>query len=212
MFKKKCSKCNNKIDKSYDFCPFCGKNLKSEYDGDDFGFLGKTDFIEEQRGINFGGSMIDKMLNQAMKMIERKMKEIPKEFNQNQGKPNQNMHIQFFVNGKKIFPQKKQTQQDSSQPKNITPEISKQKAEKFAKLPRKEPKTSMKRLAGKLVYELTVPGVKDVGDILINQLENSIEIKALSKDKVYSKILNVNLPIISFELDKGHLTLELQAE
>ena len=55
-------------------------------------------------------------------------------------------------------------------------------------------------------------GVVDVEDVLINQLENSIEIKALSKDKVYSKTLNINLPILSYELEKGNLILELQAK
>ncbi len=218
MFNKKCPKCKNKIGKTYDFCPFCGKNLKSKYDNEDFGLLGKSDFIDkEENTFGFGGGFMDKMINKAMKMIEKQMREMPNEFNQNpnqnQGKPNPNMHVQFFVNGKKVFPQKLQTPQNNlNSPKKIKKELSKEKAEKFAKLPRKEPKTTMKRLAGKLVYELAMPGVKDVEDVLINQLENSIEVKALSKNKVYSKTLKVNLPIINYELDKGNFILELQTK
>ena len=165
---------------------------------------------------------MDKMINKAMKMIEKQMRDMPKEFNQNpnqnpnqnQANPRSNMHVQFFVNGKKVFPQKIQAQQNQNQglQKRKNPVLSKQKAEKFAKLPRKEPKTTMKRLAGKLVYELAMPGVKDINDILINKLESSIEIKALSKNKVYSKTLNVNLPVIGYELEKGNLILELQAK
>ena len=214
MFKKKCPQCKNKIEKTYDFCPFCGKNLKSKYDNEDFGFLGKNDFIEDEKTFGIGSGFMDKMINKAMKMIEKQMREMPNEFNQNpnqnQTNPRSNMHVQFFVNGKKVFPQKAKIQ--SNQPIKITNQISKQKAEKFAKLPRKEPKTTMKRLAGKLVYELAMPGVEDVEDVLINQLESSIEIKALSKNKVYSKTLNVNLPVIGYELDKGNLILELQAK
>jgi len=214
MFKKKCSKCKNKIEKTYDFCPFCGKNFKSKYDNEDFGFLGKNDFIEDEKTFGIGSGFMDKMINKAMKMIEKQMREMPKEFNQNpnqnQTNPRSNMHVQFFVNGKKVFPQKAKI--PSNQPIKIKNQISKQKAEKFAKLPRKEPKTTMKRLAGKLVYELAMPGVEDVEDVLINQLESSIEIKALSKNKVYSKTLNVNLPVIGYELDKGNLILELQAK
>ena len=120
------------------------------------------------------------------------------------------MDIQFFVNGKKVFPEKQIKMQ---KPEKIeTRTISKEKANEFAKLPRKEPKTKMKRLSGKLLYELSVPGVSDINDVFINQLENSIEIKALSKTKVYSKTLEVNLPIIGYKLDKDNLILELHAK
>jgi len=221
MFKKKCPKCENKIEKTHDFCPFCGKNLKSKYDNEDFGFLGKNDFMDKEENMfGFGGGFMDKMINKAMKMIEKQMRDMPNEFNQNpnqnQGKPNPNMHVQFFVNGKKVFPQKPQVQQNNpnnlNKPNNIKKTLPKEKADKFAKLPRKEPKTIMKRLAGKLVYEIAMPGVEDIDDVLINQLESSIEIKALSKNKVYSKTLKVNLPIINYELEKGNFTLELQAK
>ncbi len=217
MFRKKCPKCKSKIDKAYDFCPHCGQNLSSKYDNEDFGFLGKNDFIENERAFGPGIGFMDKMINKAMKMIEKQMRELPNDLNQNpnqnQGKPNPNMHIQFFVNGKKVFPQKIQAQQiNQNQQKKTKNKLSKQKAEKFAKLPRKEPKTTMKRLAGKLVYEIAMPGVEDLNDILINQLENSIEIKALSKNKVYSKTINVNLPIVSYGLDEGNFILELQAK
>ena len=37
-------------------------------------------------------------------------------------------------------------------------------------------------------------------------------ISTLSKDKVYSKILNVNLPILGYELIKNNLILEFQAK
>ena len=85
-------------------------------------------------------------------------------------------------------------------------------AKKLAKLPRKEPKTVMKRLSGKLIYELSIPGVKDVEDVLINQLESSIEIKAIAKDKVYSKTISITLPIKRYTLIKGNLILEFQAK
>ena len=70
----------------------------------------------------------------------------------------------------------------------------------------------MKRLSGKLVYEFAVPGVNDIQDIIIHKLENSIEVKALSKDKIYSKTININLPILKYSLNKGSLILELQAK
>ena len=90
--------------------------------------------------------------------------------------------------------------------------ISDKNVERLANLPRKEPKTKMKRLSGKLIYELSIPGVVDLEDVLINQLENSIEIKAISKDKIYSKTLMVSLPILNCELEGGSLILELESK
>ena len=84
--------------------------------------------------------------------------------------------------------------------------------ERFSKLKKFVPNSKVRRIGNKVIYELEVPGVKDIEDILINRLENSIEIKALAKDISYSKILNVNLPIIRYGLDNGNLVLELQGK
>ena len=66
MFKKRCSKCERKIEKGFDYCPHCGKNLKSKYDDEDFGMLGKDDLINQDESLmSFGGSFMDKMLNKA---------------------------------------------------------------------------------------------------------------------------------------------------
>ena len=157
---------------------------------------------------------MNKLIKTAMKMTEKMMKEMHEQprFNQPKESHNNSMDIQFFVNGKRVFPEKVQKIQKTQKPIKIQNQVDSKKAKQFAKLPRKEPKTNMKRLSGKLVYELTMPGVEDINDVFINQLENSIEVKALSKKKVYSKILNVNLPIIKYKLDKGNLILELQAK
>ena len=64
--------------------------------------------------------------------------------------------------------------------------ISKEKMEKLAKLPKKEPPSEVRRMGNKVIYNLEVPGVNDIDDIFINKLESSIEIKAISDDKVYS--------------------------
>jgi hypothetical protein len=220
MFKKKCSKCNNKIQKSYDFCPSCGNNLKSKNDNKDFGFLGKNDIVEDNQQMGLGGSFMNKMINKAMKELPNIMRSMEEQMNnemQNSNQnphdnqpslPNSNMKIKFMVNGKEVplnnSPKKVQPQ------KIQTKKISEEKIQQISKLPRKEPKTKMKRLSGKLIYELSVPGVKDIQDILINQLENSIEIKAISKDKVYSKTINANLPILRYTLIKGILIIEFQ--
>jgi len=212
MFKKKCSKCGRKIEKSYRFCPFCGQGINSNFK-EDYGFLGRDDLDDNFDSMFTNNLPINKILKTAMKMGEKMIRDMQKkEFNQpRENYSNSNMDVQFFVNGKKVFPEKQQIQK-ISEPKKIKTIISDEKAEKFAKLPRKTPKTKMKRFSNRLLYELTMPGVENINDVLINQLENSIEIKALGKNKVYSKIININLPIIDYKLNKGNLILELQTK
>jgi hypothetical protein len=218
MFKKKCPKCEKKIEKSYDFCPYCGMNFKSKYDDEDYGFLGKNDFINKEANpmLNVGGSFLDKMINNAMKIIEKQMQEMPNSFEQNMKKTSSkmpsNMRIKFMVNGKEI----PIVQSDGSQKQEIQKSkdisLSEQQKKQLAKLPRKEPKITMKRVSGRLIYEINVPGVYDIQDIIINKLENSIEVKAISKTKVYSKNLNINLPILKYSLDNENIILELKTK
>jgi len=224
MFKKKCTQCREKLNNKYDFCPFCGSNLKSEYDKQDYGFLGKNDFIDEKMPfLNLKGSFLNKIFNSAIKELPTMIKMIEKQMqssfneankrNQNQP-PNQipnNLNVQLFVNGEKIGQNNQGVESKPNMPK-IHNQFSKEKLEKFAKLPKKEPTSKIRRLSGKVVYELSVPGVNDIGNVLINQLENSIEIKAASKNKCYSKTLNINLPLLRYGLSEGNLILELQAK
>ena len=54
-----------------------------------------------------------------------------------------------------------------------------------------------------------MPEVKSLNDVLINNLENSIEIKAIGESAVYSKIIPINMPVINQELFQGKLIIEL---
>jgi len=83
---------------------------------------------------------------------------------------------------------------------------------KFTGLPKEEPKTNIRRFSNKIVYEINMPGVKSIKDVSIVQLENSIEIKALAKNKVYYKIIPINLPVKNYNLSKEKLVLELEAK
>lgn len=90
--------------------------------------------------------------------------------------------------------------------------MSEEKAKKLASLPRQEAESKVRRLSGKVIYEIEMPDVKNAEDVIVNQLENSIEVKAFAKDKAYFKFLPVNLPLINYKLSKGKLILELGEE
>ena len=74
-----------------------------------------------------------------------------------------------------------------------------------------EPKTCVRRLGDNIVVEVKLPDVKDEGDIEVNSLENSIEVKAMAGDKAYFKILTKppQTGILRKSFKKGILYLEL---
>jgi HSP20 family molecular chaperone IbpA len=205
MFKQKCPRCKKSISKSFEFCPHCGAKNKSIHP-EDFGMLGQNDFDNLFPVKGFGFSLLDKLMNNAMKIIETQMRN--SEIKEISTPSSQKLNVQFFINGKKV-----NLGRDSQEtPKEIKTKLNIENPERFSKLPKFEPKSRIRRLSGKLIYELEVPGVKNIEDILINKLENSIEIKAISDKKVYSKIININLPIIAYKLQKENLILELQTK
>lgn len=213
MFTQNCPKCNKKIKKNFNFCPYCNYNLRSKYESEDYGILGKNDFEELT---NLGNPFLDKVLNSTLKMLEKQMKHISN-VNQprSQNKLPNNLNVQFFINGKKVMPNHRTVSRHTKKcPHNCHHQqlIQKDKLEKFSKLPKEEPASKIRRLSGKVIYELETPGVENIEDVLVNQLENSIEVKALSKEKVYFKNLNITLPILRYYLLKEILVLEFQGK
>ncbi len=136
--KKKCFKCGKKISKEYDFCPYCGNPLD---DNNNWGMLGKNDSIFEDSGNPFqspffNNSMINKMLGNAMKMLEKEMKKTMKE-----EKPR--TRLQLYINGKKVNlnPQNKPIEKPRKTKRKISTAsltFSKENQLRFAKLPKKE--------------------------------------------------------------------------
>lgn len=181
--------------------------------------LGNSDEINEFENLTqnifsgFGGGILNKMLGNAMKMLE---KEMQKEMKMQKKYPDS--HMQLFINGKRIdVPQlqnqvqnKKQIQKKEQKIKSIHFNETNQK--KFTELGQKEPATNLKRLGDTILYEITLPQVKSLKDISIIKLENSIEIKAISKDTSYFKSISINLPLINYEFSEEKLILEFESK
>ncbi len=212
MFGEKCNNCGIKFSGKYSFCPHCG-NSKKNSRGKDFGMLGESDFeepnnfIEESFIEKLGGKMINKVFENAVKMIEKEMsKEMRRQTSpQNQPKGN----FQLFVNGKKVNLGEIQPRKEERMEREEIIELPNEPLKNFSKFPRKEPQTNVKRLSDKVLYEVSMPGIKTEKDISIINLENSIEIKGIGKEISYQKILPVSLPIMGFNLSRGKLVLEL---
>jgi HSP20 family molecular chaperone IbpA len=74
-----------------------------------------------------------------------------------------------------------------------------------------EPETSVKNIGGRIIAEVSLPGVKKSEDIEIRVLENSVEVRALAGNKAYFKILTKppQTSVVRREFGKGVLTIEL---
>lgn len=211
MFKKrKCKNCNRKINDRYDFCPYCGSSFNKNLE--DWGMLGKTDAINEFEQFSnslfggVGGKIIGGMLGKTLKMLEQ---EIQKEMKNQDSIPRTNFEL--IINGKRIDPKDikvSQQRQVVKKPRKVLPNISNESLKKISGLPKKEPLTNIRRLADRVIYEITMPGVNSINDISIIRLETSIEIKALANKKAYFKVIPISLPIIDYKLLKEKLILE----
>ena len=217
MFNKKtCKKCGKKINSGSNFCSNCGFRMNDSKE--DYGMLGKNDFLDERNDSfensffgGFGGNIMNKMLNNAMKMLDKEMQKSMREPNQ----PKSNFEL--FVNGKRISPEnikvtRKPVQGQVQKVERVKiPIFDSDTQKKFLKLSKNEPKTNLRRLSDKVIYELEIPGVESIKDISIVNLENSIEIKAVAKDRAYEKIIPFSMPLSNYYLEKGILVLELKS-
>ncbi|MFC1710771.1 zinc ribbon domain-containing protein [Nanoarchaeota archaeon] len=229
MFSKKaCRYCGEKIGNNYSFCPHCGNPSKKSSKQEDWGMLGKDDYVNEQdqsQNPFFGGisnNMLNKIFASTMKMLEKEMKKGATRQQKTSSQPNVKTNFRLSINGQEInfddqgsmFQQpvksRSKEQKPTKQAKLI--KLTKEKQKKFVKLKKKEPLTHIRRLADKVIYEINMPGVRSIKDISITRLENSIEIKAIAKDKAYQKLIPISLPIIEYDLSKGKLILELEAK
>jgi len=238
MFNKKCPRCKNKVSRGYDFCPYCSYPLKRRKE-EDKGLIDKD--LEEEFGLGsfglggmgFGGFPFEKILNGLTRELDRQFREIDKHFKEpkttkkepsvfreglsisisssGNGEPKIKMKRLGDKEAVIIAPLHKPPIKSKKLSKAPKLKISKEEAEKIAKLPHAEPSTTVRRLSNKIIYEIDLPGVKEK-DIIINKLQHSIEIKAFAKDKAFFKLIPVALPILDYYTEKGKLIIELKPE
>jgi HSP20 family molecular chaperone IbpA len=209
--KKECANCGEKINGKCKFCPNCGDFIGKKFKKNNSGMLGENDSINEFENFSnsifngVGGKMIGKMLENAMKILE---KEMQKEIKRKDFQPK--VDYKMFINGKRINLHHENSKRMKNERKEIpSSELPQGNWKKFSELPKKEPSTNVRRFSDKVIYEIYMPGVKSEKDLSIIKLENNIEIKGVSKNKVYKKLIPMNFPITNYNLFKGKLVLEL---
>jgi len=225
MFNKKtCRNCGEKTSGKYNFCPYCRAPLNEPFDGKDWGMLGKNDFMPaEEIRLPMG---LNAIFNSLMKNLNKQFSELDGDMKEEKGKLETKVKrggISISISTSGDLPPEIRVKSFGNIPEfqekerkierkmtGLMKDNLQKKSKKFSGLPKKEPKTNIRRFSNRVVYEIKMPGVKSIKDISIIQLENSIEIKALAKNKVFHKIIPINLPIRKYNLEKGKLVLELE--
>jgi hypothetical protein len=215
MFKDKCSNCGKYISKKSNFCSNCGTEIK---DNVDYGFLGKEDLQGTDFKLPFGFKLLlkplIKELNKQMKQLDEQMKNqmkdsskkpVRKSFSIHIGMPN-SKPLKITSGGEDL----KINQYVNPEKEVKLPKVSLDDLKKYKGVPRVEPKTEIRRLSDRVIYEIYMPKVKSISQINLNLVESGFEIKGFSDKKVYSKSIEVSLPIKRVYIENEILFLEFK--
>lgn len=204
MFREKCNHCGKSVKKDYDFCPHCGFNLAKAREEREYGLLGKEDIENSERRFEqsfriSGGINIGEIFN----TVNSLMNELTRNLDGNEGFP-RGININLSC--------KKPTSPIKESPKKSIgfSGFSDEKIKEYSKLPKTEPKTDIRRLSKKMLYELEMPDVKGINDIMVSKLENSVEIRAVGKKMAYFKIIPLELELLKYDFEDGKLILEFR--
>lgn len=203
MFGTRCNHCGKKTRSSFLFCPHCGSKKKDQDELErEFGLLG-FEGIKLPFGFNMLFQNLVREMDKQFQKIDKEMAEETKKVPLKEGI---SINITSVGNRPVIEVNKFGGSQEIKKIK-ITEEM----AKKLSTLPKKEAETSVRRLSNRLVYEIDLPGVRDLNDIIISRLESSIEIKALAQDVIFFKLLPLNLPVSGYGFKDGKLVMEFKS-
>jgi HSP20 family molecular chaperone IbpA len=210
-----CSNCGHKLEKGWRHCPICGAVAGSEK-GDAFsGIFKDLDKMTKEMGFKFDTDMevidLSQMFNEIMKnMNSPQRKGFSIRINQ---RNNEAPKVSFrrFGGRDEATPVEKKRH---IMPKLRKPIDGKPMGHKIGiKLPgeTEEPKTEIRRSGNRVIVDIILPGVKNQSYIDVDELENSIEVKAVAGGRGYFKIIKKPefSKIVKKTFDDGVLHMEL---
>src|SRR3989338_7888799 len=89
---QRCEVCSSRIMENYSFCPYCGNSLVSKREMEDFGLLGRNDFIDydddvfSPQGFGLMDKVVSSMFNSMMKNLDKQFKDLGRETNKTEVK------------------------------------------------------------------------------------------------------------------------------
>jgi len=207
MLKRKCPACAKKIERKFNFCPYCGVSFKAGDDQADHGMLGRNDSNEEiieDLKLPFG---INKIMNSLIKQLEGQLGNM--DMGNGQGLPR---NVKIRIARPRRIGDRRQGIENRGQAVKVVevPKISDAENERRAGLPKVEGESRVKRLGDSIIYEIEAPGVKKKGDVVLTELATGLEIKAYSKDKCYVKFIPLKVEVIAYYVEKEKVVVEIK--
>jgi len=203
MVKKECKSCAKKVERKFNYCPYCGASFKIRKENDNFGMLGRRDSnekIQEEIKLPFG---MDKIMGSLVKQLEKQM---------NSANPGngQKMPKEINIRIGKGIPQMRQPVQMAPKTISELPKISEKENERRMNLPKVEVESKIRRLSDTIIYEIETPGVKKKEDIILTELATGIEIRAYSSDKCYMKFIPLKVEVIEYHVKEEKVIVEFR--
>lgn len=209
--RKRCGNCGKVIKEEWSYCPFCGATI-----GEKMGI--KTKWGEL-------GTFGFRFFEEIEKEIEREFNRLDKEFREfEEGLPyvsggGISIRIESTGEGKPKIWVKTTGDFKKYEPeirarlglREGVKEVEEEKVELKVPPVTEEPETKVEKGKDYMRIEITLPDVEDEKNIEIRKLEQSIEIKAVAKDKAYFKLLPIpkDFHILKKEFKGNVLTLVL---
>jgi HSP20 family molecular chaperone IbpA len=210
MFKKKkCPRCNKEVKENWEFCPYCGYPLKEKYRSEETFF---EDFEDFDR-------IVERMEREFEEMFKMPTFKIPRIKISSPGfsgisitihsgtgmKPK--VEVKTYGDYKKLEPEIKRRLGV-----NVPIEEVEEERETEYKPPKttEEPEAKVIREGNRTIIEIKLPDVEREEDINVKKLEQSIEIRARAKDKLYFKLLPISGEIVGKSFKDGVLKIEIE--
>ncbi len=205
MLKRKCPACAKKIERKFNFCPYCGVSFKAGDDQTNFGMLGRNDSgerVQEELKLPFG---LNGIMNTLIKQLEGQLGNM--DMGNGQGLP-KNVKIRV---ARGPMPGMNQVVRKVPERKIVNmPVVSDEENVWRAGLPKVEGESRVKRLGDSIIYEIETPGVKKKSDVVLTELATGLEIKAYSKDKCYVKFIPLKVEVVAYYVEKEKVVVEIK--
>jgi len=202
MLKKKCKSCAKKVERRFNYCPYCGASFKAIKEEEDFGMLGiddSNDMAQEELKLPFG---VEKMMNSLINQLEKQMGDMS--FENTKGMP-KGIKIRIAKG-----PPMGQMIQKTPKRKIEMPQISEEEIERRINLPKVDAESKVRRISDTIIYEINTPGVNKKEDVVLTELATGLEIKAYSRNRCYVKFIPLKVEIVKYYVQKEKVFVELK--
>jgi len=207
--KKKCPGCGEKVDKKFKYCPWCSYALKQKQIEEDFGMLGKNDEMQRMMNQMQLPTGLNGIINGLMKQIEKEMTNIDAQNLNDPNKP-RGFKIQISTGMPKMQMIENNPSIKLPHGNELIEDVSDAEKKRRAGLKRVNAKSTIRRLPEGVVYEIETPGVRSKNDVVITKLEQSIELKAYSKDRCYVKTIPMKVQILGISVKDDKVFLKVK--